>query len=189
VGMSRVSKTVVICLVAMVVVFVASIYVFKRFFAPGKLVPPDSTTISEYPAPPRGTKFDSANMSAVERRAFLTADYKIINKVADLPDGIKKLYSAKGSTRVVIAGPGERFEATDLITDRNLPRRRLIFAGVAQDRAFIHYEQGGFAHSYLVELYRLDSPEHAIGLWRGYRGPAKNFEELKRMVSEEDCCQ
>lgn len=187
--MTRVSKNVVICLAAMVVAFVASIYVFKRFSVPRKLEPPNSTTISEYPAAPPGTKFDSAKMSAVERQAFLTADYKIINKVADLPDGIKKLYSAKGSTRVVIADPGGRFEATDLITDRNLPRRRLIFAGVAQDRAFIHYEQGGFAHSYLVELYRLDSSEHAVGLWRGYRGPANNFEELKRMISEEDCCQ
>jgi hypothetical protein len=127
VEMSRLSKTVVICLVTLVVAFVASIYVFKRFSVPRKLEPPNSTTISEYSAPPRGTKFDSAKMSAAERQAFLTADYKIINKVADLPDGIKKLYSAKGSTRVVIADPGERFEATDVIRDRNLPRSKVDF--------------------------------------------------------------
>ena len=187
--MSRVSKNVIICLVALVVVSVASIYILKRFSVPRKLEPPDSTTISEYPPSPPGTRFDSAKMSAVERRTFLTADYKIVDKVADLPEGIKKLYSLKGSTDVLIADPGERYEATDVITNRALPRRRLIFAGVAQDRAFIHYEQGGIAHSYLVELYRLEPPDRAVGLWRGYRGPADTFGELKQMVSEEDCCQ
>ncbi len=52
--MSRVSKNVIICLVALVVVSVASIYILKRFSVPRKLEPPNSTTISEYPAPPRG---------------------------------------------------------------------------------------------------------------------------------------
>jgi hypothetical protein len=187
--MSRVSKNVVIGLAALVVVVVASIYVVERFQAPSKSNPPNSTTISEYPAPPPGTNFDSAKMSAVDRRTFLSADYRIINKVADLPDGIKKLYSANGVAGGAIADPGKRFEATDAISDLNLPRRRLIFAGVTQDRAFIHYEEGGFAHSYLVELYRLESSDHAVWLWRGDRGPANNFEELKRMVSEEDCCR
>jgi hypothetical protein len=68
--------------------------------------------------------------------------------------------------------PGKRFEATDVIPDPNLPTRRLIFAGVAQDRAFIHYEDGGIAHSYVVELFRLEPSETAVAIWNGYCGPA-----------------
>jgi len=97
----------------------------------------------------------------------------------------------KSGSRAAIADPGEKFEATDFITDSALPRRRLIFAGVAQDRAFIHYEQGGIAHSYIVELFRPESPDTAVGMWSGHCGPAKNLEEMKRLVSEEDresCC-
>ena len=56
------------------------------------------------------------NMSSAERREFLTADYRIVRKVADLPAGIRKLYTVKGGSRVAIADPGERFEATDVIT-------------------------------------------------------------------------
>jgi len=104
---------------------------------------------------------------------------------------MQKLYTAKGGSRIAIADPGEKFEVTDVITDPDLPTRRLIFAGVAQDRAFIHYEEGGIAHSYIVELFRLESTYIAVGLWSGYRGPAKNIEELKELVSEEghDSCQ
>jgi len=114
-----------------------------------------------------------------------------VRKVADLPTGMQKLYTAKGGSRIAIADPGEKFEVTDVITDPDLPTRRLIFAGVAQDRAFIHYEEGGIAHSYIVELFRLESTYIAVGLWSGYRGPAKNIEELKELVSEEghDSCQ
>jgi hypothetical protein len=90
-----------------------------------------------------------------------------------------------GGSRVAIADPGEKFEATDFITDPDLPRRRLIFAGVAQDRAFIHYELGGIGLSYVVELFQLKSPDVAAELWSCYCGPAKNLEEMKRQVSEQ----
>jgi hypothetical protein len=192
--MSRLSKNVLIGLVAVVVASAALFYVRKRFAVPDKFKVPQSSTNLESewpPGEPPLIKFASANMSSVARQTFLTADYRIVQKVADLPVGIRKLYTLKGGSRVAIADPGERFEATDVITDPDLPRRRLIFAGVAQDRAFIHYEEGGIAHSYIVELFRLESPDLAVGLWSGHRGPTKNLEEMKRLVSKEDrdlCC-
>ena len=192
--MSRLSNNVLIGLAAVVVVSAALFYVRKRFAVPGKFEIHQSSTNLEPewpPGEPPPIKFVSPNMSSVERQRFLGADYRIAQKVADLPAGIRKLYTVKGGSRVAIANPGERFEATDVITDPDLPTRRLIFAGVAQDRAFIHYEEGGKPHSYIVELFRLESSELAVGLWRGYRGPTKNFEEMKRLVSKEDrdfCC-
>ena len=187
--MSRLSKNVLIGLATAVVASAALFYVRKRFVVPDKFEIPQSSTNLEAewpPGEPLPIKFASPNMSSVERQTFLTADYKIVQKVADLPAGIRKLYTVKGGSRVAIADPGERFEATDVITDPDLPSRRLIFAGVARDRAFIHYEEGGIAHSYIVELFRLESPDLAVGLWSGYRGPTKNLEEMKRLVSKED---
>jgi hypothetical protein len=95
---------------------------------------------------PPPLKFLTPNMSSIERQEFLNADYTIEQKVADLPTGMRQLYTVKRGSRIASADPGEKFEATDVIADPDLPSRRLIFAGVAQDRAFIHYEQGGTAH-------------------------------------------
>jgi hypothetical protein len=193
--MSRPSKALLIVLATIFVALAILLYVRVRFSLPtDKLEIPVSSTNREPewpPGEPPPIKFASPNISSVERQTFLTADYRIVRKVADLPVGIRKLYTAKGGSRVAMADPGERFEATDVITDPDLPRRRLIFAGVAQNRAFIHYEEGGIGHSYIVELFRLESADLAVGLWRGFRGPSKNLEELKRQVSKEDrdlCC-
>jgi hypothetical protein len=184
--LSRKSK---IALVGFVTAFVAVagwFYVRQRIAVP-KFQPLPS---ADKPEPPPGepAPIQFAGMSSVERRDFLDANYTILRKVADLPPGIRKLYTVNGGSRVAIADPGEKFEATDVITDRDLPRRRLIFAGVAGDRAFVHYESGGFAHSYLIALFRLKSPDLAVGLWSGYRGPAKSFEEVRHLVSESDQC-
>ena len=188
--MSRPSKTIVIGLVLAVVALAALLYVCKRFVIPTDKLGPVSSANGEPewpPGEPPSIKFAAPNMSSAERREFLNADYKIVRKTADLPPGIRKLYTVRGGSRIAIADPGERFEATDFITDRDLPRRRLIFAGVAQDRAFIQYEQGGIVHSYIVELFRLKPPDLAVGLWSGYCGPAESLEEIKRLVSEEGC--
>ena len=67
-----------------------------------------------------------------------------------------------------------------------LPTRRLIFAGVAQDRAFVHYEEGGIVPSYVVELFRLESSQTAVGVWRGYCGPARDLADVRQLMSVGD---
>jgi hypothetical protein len=188
--MSRLLKALPFVLVAAVIAFAVLAYVHTRFALPADKPEIDHLGANKEPELPPGepavTEFPAPKMSSAERQAFLTADYKIIEKVADLPSGIRKLYTVKGGSRIAIADPGERFEATDVITDLNLPRRRLMFAGVAHDRAFMHYEVGGIAHSYKVELFRLESPDTAVALWSGYCGPAKNLEDIKQLMLEED---
>ncbi|MCL4524869.1 MAG: hypothetical protein M1453_13105 [Acidobacteria bacterium] len=139
------------------------------------------------PGGPVPIMFVEPDMNCSERRAFLLGDYKILRSVSDLPGGIQKLYAAKGESWTGMADPGKRFEATDVITDPTLPLRRLVFAGVAQDRAFVHYEQGGIGRYFVVEFFRLKSSETAIGLWRGFYGPVKSIEELRRLMSESGC--
>lgn len=188
--MSRLSKALLFILVALVVAFAVLAYVHTRFALPAdklEIFNPSANKEPELPpGEPAPIKFAAPKMSPAERQAFLTTDFKIVEKVADLPTGIRKLYTVKGGSHVAIADPGERFQATDVITDLNLPRRRLIFAGVAHDRAFIHYEQGGIAHFYVVELFRLEPPDTAVTLWSGYCGPAKNLQDIKQLMSEED---
>jgi hypothetical protein len=183
---SRASKTALIGFVTAFVAVAGWVYVREKI-AVSKFEPLPSTNKPEQP-PGEPAPIRFAGMSSATRRDFLNTEYTNLWKVADLPAGIRKLYTVKGAAHVAIADPGQKFEATDVITDPDLPRRRLIFAGVAGDRAFIHYEQGGIGHSYLVALFRLKSPDVAVGLWRGYRGPAKNFEEMKRLVSEDESC-
>lgn len=193
--MPRLSKLVLIGSVTGFVAVAALLYLNKRFALPTDRLETYNPSANSEPELPPGEpppiKFAVPNMTSAERQAFLTGDYKIVRKVADLAAGIRKLYTAMGGSRLAIADPGEKFEATDVITDPNLPRRRLIFGGVAQGRAFIHYEEGGIAHSYIVELFRLESPDKAIGLWSGYCGPATSLEEIEQLLLEEgrDSCQ
>ena len=183
--MSRTSKTSLIGFVAAFVAVAGWFYIRDRI-AVSKFQPLPSIDKPEQP-PGEPAPIQFAGMSSAARRDFLNTEYTILWKVADLPVGIRKLYTVKGASRVAIADPGQKFEATDVI-DPDLPRRRLIFAGVAGDRAFVHYERGGRGHSYLVALFRLKSPDLAVGLWSGYRGPVRNFEEMKRLVSEDELC-
>ncbi len=182
------SRTWKIVLIGFVTAFVAAtgfIYLQGRIAIPKFQPLPSGDKSEQLPGEPAPIQF--AGMSSADRREFLNADFRILLTVQDLPAGIKKLYTVKGG-RVAMANPGEAFEATDFISDPDLPRRRLIFAGIAGDRVFLHYERGGWGHSYLVSLFRLTSPDLAVGLWSGYRGHAKDFEDVKRMVSEDESC-
>lgn len=188
--MSWFSKNVLIGSVALVVAFAALLYFRMRLVAPTDKLEISISDGNREPMLPPGEpapiKFIAPNMSSRERQTFLAADYEILQRISDLPSGIRSLYTVKGGFNIAMANPGERFEATDNITDPTLPRRRLIFAGVSQDRAFVHYEEGGIAHSYIVEFFRLEPSQTAIGVWRGYCGPAKNLADLRRLMSVGD---
>jgi hypothetical protein len=184
--MSRTWKIAAIGFVAAFVAVAGWFYVRERI-AVSKVQPMPGPAAPKLP-PGYVEPIHFGHMSSAERRDFLNADYKILWKMADLPSGVKKLLVVNGTSRLALADPGEKFEATDFIRDPELPRSRLIFAGVAGDRVFLHYESGGIAHTYSVELFQLKSPDVAVGLWKGYRGPAKDFEEMKKDVAEDDPC-
>jgi hypothetical protein len=56
-------------------------------------------------------------------KAFLSEDFEIIKSVAALPEPIRKLYTEAGGSRWVLADPGQKFEATDVISDPSLPKK------------------------------------------------------------------
>jgi hypothetical protein len=63
-----------------------------------------------------------------------------------------------------IADPGGNWNPSDVIVDRSVPRRRLIWAGSAGGRWFIRYEHGGIGEHEHILVY--DVSGSGI-LWRG----------------------
>ncbi len=140
------------------------------------------------PGGPAPIAFLEPNMSPSERQAFLAANYETVRRVSELPKAILGLFTVKGERRIAMADPGGEFQATDVISDPDLPHRRLIFAGVAQDRAFVHYERGGICLSFVVEFFRMKSPDTPVGVWSGRcNGPARSLNELRRRILRGDC--
>ena len=120
---------------------------------------------------------------------FLDGDFSLITDVKSLPRPVLQVFTEVGGSRLLMANPGKRFEATDVIRDATVPRKRLIFAGVLDDRCFVHYEQGGIAHMYILALFNLTSAEGAKPVWRGYCGPAANIHDLRSQVDSGKCSQ
>jgi hypothetical protein len=76
------------------------------------------------------------------------------------------------------------WESIDFITDDSLPRQRLIWATQIKDYIVIHFEKGGYAHSYQFVVI---SPEDKTGKrsvkWWGYSsGTVSNFKEFIEQV-------
>jgi hypothetical protein len=128
------------------------------------------------------------SQSMVEQ--FLNGDYRIIRNVEAFPIPLLTAFTEKNSSRLTMANPGEDFEATDFISDPSLPRMRLIFGGVWNDQAFVHYEQGGRGHMFILALFKIIPKSEAQPFWRGYcSSPAQNVSELRAKVTKGECRQ
>jgi len=72
-----------------------------------------------------------------------------IRKVADIPgpalDVAKTVIKTKD---FAMADAGQKWNATDVVEDINLPFRRLIWCTVVNDVYVMHYELGGVGHSF-----------------------------------------
>jgi hypothetical protein len=131
--------------------------------------------------PPEGM-----SQSAVEN--FLEGNFAIITNVRGLPTPVLRAFTENTGSRLLIANPGEQFEATDVISDSSLPRMRLIFAGVLNDKNFVHYEQGGYSHMFIIALFNMPSADGIKPFWRGYcDGPAHNIAELRSKIVTREC--
>ena len=127
-------------------------------------------------------QFPSDGISQLAAERFLEGDFTIITNVKALPTPVLKAFTEEAGSRLLIANPGEKFEATDVISDSSTPRMRLIFAGVGNDKSFVHYEQGGRG------LFKLASASEMEPIWRGYcTGPAHNLAELRSKVTNGEC--
>lgn len=122
-----------------------------------------------------------------EAEAFLRGDFRIIRDMRALPQPIVQAYTETGGTRLTIANPGERYEATDAVHDNSLPPARLLMSGINAERCFILFERGGVAHSYVLALFELkkNQPLHPVA--QTYCEPATNLTELREHIVNGNC--
>jgi hypothetical protein len=121
---------------------------------------------------------------------FLEGDFELIKKVEALPRPILAAFTEQGGSRLLMANPGGKFEATDYILDASVPMKRLIFAGSRDNKCFVHFEQGGRAHSYVLAFFTLTSADEMKPLWQGYCDErAANIQELRSKLASGACSQ
>jgi hypothetical protein len=119
---------------------------------------------------------------SVARGDLLSGDFKTITEVNELPASVSRALGAKP-----MANPGATFEAGDVIVDASIPRRRLILAGLSTDTCFVHYEQGGYVRSYVLEVFGFRD-DNAHKLWSGYCAkPAKSLDGIRSQVASGEC--
>ena len=133
-------------------------------------------------------EFQSSGLSPVEREQFLEGDFAIVTDVKALPAPVVKAFTEQSGSRLLMANPGKRFEPGDVIVDPSVPRKRLIFAGVLNVKCFVHYEQGGIGHSYLIAFFDVPAGSGLKPIWRGYCAkPARNIGDLRAKVTSGAC--
>jgi hypothetical protein len=97
-----------------------------------------------------------------------------IHAVTNLPAAVFSL-CADGSGK--LAEPGQKWEVSDVITDATLPRKRMIWAVTDGGYYVVHYESGGYAHSFHVLVAKLEAGHSKPSfVWHGVCfDPLKDF--------------
>ena len=77
-----------------------------------------------------------------------------------------------------LAKPGEPWAASDALSiGERLPRQRLLWAVQSENLTAVHYESGGFAHTYHVALLRRAWwPRDGALIWQGDTGQEQDTE-------------
>jgi hypothetical protein len=75
-----------------------------------------------------------------------------------------------------LAEPGQKWNATCVITDPTLPGKRFIWAVVGSEYYVVHYERGGIAHTFHILVAKLTKNDAKPTLvWRTVGGPFKDY--------------
>ena len=124
-------------------------------------------------------------VSSSETEHLLDGQFKLESKTDGIPTNLKQAFSKiTREAPFAMANPGKKFQATDVVYDRSLPRRRLVFAGVQGETWFVHYERGGLAHSYFVVAFNVKAQGDVNFAWGcGIADAASSIEQLRRMVA------
>ena len=112
----------------------------------------------------------------VEDRKVLqdSARFHEVHSTNALPSAILALCDDGGDGK--LAEPGQKWNATCVITDPSLPGKRLIWAAAGGDYYVVHYERGGIDHSFHIlvgKLIKNDAQPKVV--WRAVGAPLKDY--------------
>lgn len=98
--------------------------------------------------------------------------FNLRHSVSEIAPEVRTAFArAAGEQNFSMADPGNAWEATDVIMDRRLPRRRLTALAVARGFCLVFYEHGGFAANYNVAAFRTSAGSSEL-IWHAVLGPA-----------------
>jgi hypothetical protein len=130
----------------------------------------------------------SVGLSQSQRQQFLEGDFAIVKDVKALPHQLVDAFTERGGSRLLMANPDQTFEVTDVIGDESVPRERLIFAGVFNDKCFVQYEKGGYAHTYILSFFDMTPTSGVKMVWQGYcTAAATSFQDLRLKITNGGC--
>jgi hypothetical protein len=118
---------------------------------------------------------DVTRFPAEDRKVLQdSARFHEIHSTSALPSAILVLCDGGGDGK--LAEPGQKWNATCVITDPTLPGKRLIWAAVGGDYYVVHYERGGIDHSFhilVAKLTKVDAKPNVV--WRAVGAPLKDY--------------
>jgi hypothetical protein len=118
---------------------------------------------------------DVTKLPAEDRKALQDASrFHEVRATTNLPSAILALCDGGGDGK--LAEPGQKWNATCVITDPTLPGKRLIWAVVGSEYYVVHYERGGIAHTFHILVAKLTKNDAKPTLvWRTVGGPFKDY--------------
>jgi hypothetical protein len=118
---------------------------------------------------------DVTKLPAEDRRALQDSSrFHEVHSTTDLPPAILALCDGGGDGK--LAEPGQKWNATCVITDPSLPGKRLIWAAAGGEYYVVHYERGGIAHSFHILVGKLTkSDAQPKVVWRAVGAPLKDY--------------
>ena len=73
-------------------------------------------------------------LSAAEKEHILDSLFTEVTRTEAMPANVKQAFAKiTGEPSFALANPGQKYQVTDVVVERGLPRRRLVFAGVRGD--------------------------------------------------------
>lgn len=112
-------------------------------------------------------------------------DFRISHKVSDIPESVRTAFAkAAKLDKFEMAGPGARWQETDVIETPPLPWRRLRSVAISSSFVLVFCERGGFGESQNIAVFRL-SGSSAEALWHAYvESPVADPTALRREIEE-----
>lgn len=95
-------------------------------------------------------------------------DFRVYRSVANVPDVVRSAFAnAADEKSFSMADPNGQWEATDVIRDPQLPRRRLRSVAIGGQFCLLFYEHGGVGRNDNVAAFRI-SEDRAEPVWHAY---------------------
>jgi hypothetical protein len=101
-----------------------------------------------------------------------------------LPAGVRSFLERITGETFTLANPGEKYQETDVVYERGLPARQLVYLGVGDSLVLMAYYLGGYGVSERVMLFKMRE-QKVVDFWTGFvRGKGTTKEHILQYLQE-----